>query len=302
MPSDKHAPASPSPATTPPPWRCRRDRRLTFDTPRLMAILNLTPDSFSDGGELPTVEAAVGRARQFADEGADVLDVGGESTRPGAERIPAEEQIRRVVPAIRAIRDAGLDLPITIDTTLAVVAAAALDAGADAINDVSAGTDDPRILDLAGESGAGLILMHRVLPPERDVYSHQYARAPVAGDIVNVVRAGLAEHLAGARAAGVEEEAIVLDPGLGFGKSVEQNLALMRRAAELADLGRPLLLGASRKSFLGKLAGETEPSRRDVASALATALMRRAGAAFFRVHTVAMHRQALRLADAFAGA
>jgi dihydropteroate synthase len=302
MPSDKHAPASPSSATTPPSWRCRRDRRLTFDTPRLMAILNLTPDSFSDGGELPTVEAAVGRARQFADEGADVLDVGGESTRPGAERIPAEEQIRRVVPAIRAIRDAGLDLPITIDTTLAVVAAAALDAGADAINDVSAGTDDPRILDLAGESGAGLILMHRVLPPERDVYSHQYARAPVAGDIVNVVRAGLAEHLAGARAAGVEEEAIVLDPGLGFGKSVEQNLALMRRAAELAHLGRPLLLGASRKSFLGKLAGETEPSRRDVASALATALMRRAGAAFFRVHTVAMHRQALRLADAFAGA
>ncbi len=291
---------TPAPADTPPPWHVSRRCLLSFDEPRLLAILNLTPDSFSDGGELPTVAAAVDRAHAALAAGADMLDIGGESTRPGARRVDAGEQIRRVVPVIRAIRNAGLDAPISVDTTLAAVAEAALAAGADAINDVSAGSDDPQILRIASTTGAGLILMHRLLPPNQDVYSHQYSRTPIEGDIVEVVRSGLDASLRNAVAAGVPAESIALDPGLGFGKSVEQNLALMRSAAALSALGRPILFGASRKSFLGRLSGAGEPGERDAASAAATLLMYQTGARFFRVHDIGAHRQALRMAAAFA--
>lgn len=299
-----YAAAQPMPPTAPtiPPWRLGRDRRLPFERPRLMAILNVTPDSFSDGGCLATVELAVERARQCAAEGADVLDVGGESTRPGAEPVPVAEQIRRVCPVIERIRAAGIELPITVDTTRSQVAAAALAAGADGINDVSGGQDDPQVLHIASTHAAGIILMHRLRPPKQDVYSHEYARAPLAGDIVTIVRAGLAGRLQAALEAGVEAAAIALDPGLGFGKTVEQNLALMARPRELESLGAPLLFGASRKSFIGALAGVEAPGERDAASVAAAVLMQRAGARFFRVHAVAAHRQALDLAAEFDGA
>ncbi len=291
----------PTPPTAPaiPAWRLSRGRCLTFEQPRLMAILNVTPDSFSDGGALTSVEAAVERARECIDQGADMLDVGGESTRPGAQRVPAAEQIRRVVPVIAGIRTARIEVPISVDTTLSQVARSALDAGADAINDVSAGAEDPQIFHIASTRGAGLVLMHRLRPPDEDLYSHEYRQAPIAGDIGTVLRTGLAERLRAAAEAGVELEAIALDPGLGFGKTVPQNLALMRRPAELADLGRPLLWGASRKSFLGALAGVKTPADRDAASVAAAVLMHRVGIRFFRVHDVLAHRQALAVATAF---
>jgi dihydropteroate synthase len=292
----------PTPPTAPaiPAWRLSRGRCLTFEQPRLMAILNLTPDSFSDGGALASVEAAVERARECIDQGADMLDVGGESTRPGAERVPAAEQIRRVIPVIAGIRAAGIETPISVDTTLSEVARSALDAGADAINDVSAGSEDPQVFHIASTRGAGLVLMHRLRPPDEDVYSHEYRRAPIAGDIGAVVRTGLKERMQAAVKAGVEMEAIALDPGLGFGKTVPQNLDLMRQPGRVAVLGRPLLWGPSRKSFLGALAGVDTPAARDAVSVAAAVLMHQVGVRFFRVHDVAVHRQALAVATAFA--
>src|ERR1051326_8059721 len=209
-----------------------------------MAILNLTPDSFSDGGACPTVESAVAAARRAAEEGADILDLGGESTRPGAARVPSDEQVRRVIPVLRAIRADGSRLatiPISIDTTLIPVARAALDAGASIINDVSAGIEDPAILDLAAERRSGLVLMHRLAPPDRDSYSDRYEQRPQYDDVVRTVRDFLASRAALAESRGVARSSIVLDPGLGFGKTVEQNLELIRRTPELAALGNPIL-------------------------------------------------------------
>lgn len=267
-----------------------------------MAILNITPDSFFDGGTLTDPGSAAAAAARAVDEGADILDVGGESTRPGSARVDADEQSRRVVPAIAAIRRAGGALaavPISVDTTRAEVARAALDAGADAINDVSAGTDDDDMLALAARRGAGLVLMHRLRPPDGDSYSDRYACPPDytrEGGVVEVVRAFLAARAAGAIAAGVDRAAIALDPGLGFGKTVEQNLELIRRTGELAALGFPIVSGISRKSFTGAWAGlkDSTPAGR-LAPSIALALEhRRAGAAVFRVHDVVAHAAALR--------
>ena len=245
-------------------WQVSRSVRWSLVRPHVLAILNFTPDSFSDGGSLGTVDDAVRAAAGAIDAGADGLDIGGESTRPGAERISPDEQIRRVVPAIQAIRR-HLGAPgnvagpvITIDTTSAQVARAALDAGADAINDVAAGTEDPAMLPLAAERGCGIILMHRLAPPGRDVFSHQYTAPPSYahhGGVVGAVLAHSRERLIAAAAAGIARDAIVLDPGLGFGKTVEQNLELIVRTPELLELGRPVLSGISRKSFTAKAAG-----------------------------------------------
>jgi dihydropteroate synthase len=264
-----------------------------------MAILNLTPDSFADGGRLPTPDAAVGAALRAEAEGADMLDLGGESTRPGAARVDDAEQIRRVVPSIRAIRTAGCTLPISVDTTRAPVAAAALDAGADCINDVSAGTEDTGMLALAAGRGCGLILMHRAAPPPADSFSDRYAREPeYAGGVVASVRAHLAERLAAACAAGVDAACVVLDPGLGFGKSVEQNLALLRGTPVLSELGRPMLSALSRKSFVGRvgLGRDSTPAERLPATLALSVAHLHAGARLFRVHDVAEHTQALRAA------
>lgn len=263
----------------------------------LMGVLNVTPDSFSDGGLHLDPGAAVKAAIAMAEAGASIIDVGGESTRPGADRIAADEQIRRVVPVIEAIRRES-DVPISIDTTLGEVALAAIDAGANAINDVSAGLEDPTILRIAAETGAGLVLMHRRLPPEEDRYSDRYENPPVYGDVVAEVTAFLLDRAASAEAAGVTPAAIALDPGLGFGKSVQQNFALLARMGEIASLGRPLLLGASRKSFIGAVSGEDQPPKRVPGSVVAAVVGWSAGARILRVHDVPETRQGLQVASA----
>lgn len=279
-------------------WRVRQGLELSLEAPRVMAILNVTPDSFSDGGRFLGVDEAV-RAAADAAPDADVLDIGAESTRPGAARVPAEEQIARAVPVIRAVRAAGAFTgPITIDTTSARVAAAALDAGADAINDVSAGLDDPGMLPLAAVRGAGLVLMHRLARPEADRYSDRYTAPPVYADVLADVRTFLGARLRAAEEAGVPAEAVVLDPGLGFGKTVSQNAELIRRTGELLELGRPVLSGLSRKSFTGRLGfdRDTTPQERLAPTLGLSVVHLAAGARLFRVHDPAPVRAALRAA------
>lgn len=294
-------------------------RVLSLDRVRIMGVLNVTPDSFSDGGLYASPAAALEQAKRMVDEGAAWLDVGGESTRPGAARVDVEEQCRRVLPVIEAIRGAGIAVPISVDTTRSAVAARAIEAGTDVINDVSAGLEDAELLNVAAERGAGVILMHRLVPPTADSYSHQYAREPdytaaagedaaaarVAGidPVVPAVRRFLAERAAAARAAGVAAGSIVLDPGLGFGKSVEQNFALLavmgrEGALGLAGMEFPLLGAASRKSFLGKVAGVEEPSARINASVAAAVAIALAGVRLIRAHDVAAHREGLAVAEA----
>lgn len=280
-------------------WRLAHGRAIGLDRPRIIAILNATPDSFFDGGRLTDAAAARDAAVRAAGEGADALDLGGESTRPGASRVPADEQLRRILPALRAIRGALPSMPISIDTTLVPVAAGAIEAGADAINDVSAGTEDPGMFALAARAGAGLVLMHRLRPPGEDSYSDRYASPPSYMDVVASVRSFLADRAAVAAREGVPKEGIVLDPGLGFGKSVEQNLELVRRTGELTVLGFPVLSAASRKSFVGR-AGmpgrETGPEDRLAATLGISVAHLAAGARLFRVHDVRAHAEALRAA------
>ncbi|MCA9303446.1 MAG: dihydropteroate synthase [Phycisphaerales bacterium] len=281
--------------STPDIWKPSPTRAVHADRPCLLAILNRTPDSFSDGGELDTLERVVRRATTAIEQGADMLDIGGESTRPGAQRIDADEQIRRVVPAIRAIRDAGINCPITIDTTLRRVAESALDAGTDAINDVSAGTEDDGMLTLAGERSCGIILMHRLSPPDKDSFSDQYTSEPAYRDVVNDVLNYLRDRANAAIDRGIDPQSIMLDPGLGFGKSVGQNLALIRGTDRLCTLGFPVFSALSRKSFVGRIAlgRDSEPGERVAGSIACSVLHLVAGARFFRVHDVAEHRQSL---------
>ncbi len=278
-------------------WQVGPRRTLRLDEPRLIGVLNVTPDSFSDGGAFASVAAAVDHAGGLLDQGASVIDVGGESVRPGAGRVDASEQIDRTVPVIEALRRAS-DTLISIDTTDGAVAEAALDAGADIINDVSAGTEDERVLDLAGRHRCGLILMHRRVPPEEDVYSDRYREPPSSGDVTDVVGAWLGERCRVAEGHGVQASAIAIDPGLGFGKSVEQNYELIGRVRELVETGRPVLSAASRKSFIGAVAEIDDPARRDTASTVVSVIHWQAGVRLFRVHDVAAHRQALAVASA----
>lgn len=277
-------------------WKLSDTRAIGLDRPCVVCIVNATPDSFADGGEYNTVDAAVARAKRAIDDGADMLDIGGESTRPGAGRVDAAEQIRRVVPIVEAVRACGLEIPISVDTTLSAVASVALDAGADAINDVSAMTEDPGMLWLAGERGCGVVLMHRLTTPRRDSYSDAYVAEPVYGDVVEDVCAYLAGRRDAALEAGVERDRIVLDPGLGFGKSVVDNLRLIRSTARLVErLGCPLMSGLSRKSFVGRAAfgRDSEPSERVDATVGMSVMHMRCGARIFRVHDVKAHREAL---------
>lgn len=278
-------------------WVLGEGRVLSLDRPQIMAIVNLTPDSFSDGGRFGSVDDAVDHALRMIDDGASVIDVGGESTRPGAQAVPAEEQIERIVPFITALR-ARTDVFITIDTTLAPVAARALDAGADAINDVAAGRDDEAMLPLTARRRCGLILMHRRIKPEADSYSHRYADPPRYDDVVDDVLTFLDERRRAAMSAGVGGDRILLDPGLGFGKSVEQNYALIARTGELLALGRPVLSAASRKSFIGAVTGVEPPYERLAGSLAVSVAHWLAGARVFRVHDVRAHREALAVAVA----
>lgn len=284
-------------------WRYSCRGSLTLDRPRIIGILNVTPDSFSDGGQNASINDAMRAADRMASEGADMLDVGGESTRPGAHRVPADEQIRRVVPVIEAIRHSPgplSDIPICVDTTLAAVARAALNAGADAINDVSAGTEDPAMVPLAAEFGAGLVLMHRTKAPPLDQYSDQYQVPPILDGALAVVIAFLDERSRAAIASGVACESLVLDLGLGFGKTVEQNLELVRGTRELVKLGFPVLSAASRKSFVGRvgLGQDSQPHERLLGTIALSVTHLAMGARLFRVHDVGAHAQALRVAEA----
>ena len=258
----------------------------------LMGILNTTPDSFSDGGRHLGVTAAVAAGVAMVQAGAEWLDIGGESSRPGAEPVTAVEETARVVPVIRALRAAGVSVPLSIDTTKAVVAKAALDAGASAVNDISAG-GDPQMFPLVAAHGCPLVLMHMQGTPRT------MQVAPTYGDVVAEVIAHLAERMRAAVAAGVAESAMLLDPGIGFGKSRDHNLTLLRALPRMnRELGRPLVLGISRKSFLTGVTGEALPAQeRDAASHVVHALI--AGeCALLRVHDVAGAHAALRLRNA----
>ncbi len=266
-----------------------------------MGILNVTPDSFSDGGQFADADDAVAAGIELVDDGAAMIDIGGESTRPGAERVRADEQIRRVVPVIEGLRAAGVNAPISVDTTLTAVADAALEAGADLVNDIAAGEESPDLLALAAERGAGVILMHRRFDPTEDSYSDQYDDAPEYGDVSEVVIAYLARRRDAALEAGVDADAIVLDPGLGFGKSVDDNYTLIARAPDMQlELGCPVLSAASRKSFIGATTGVKRPSERVAGSIAVTVAQALAGIRLFRVHDVRGHREALDVVCALA--
>lgn len=282
-----------------PVWQLAHGRKLALDRFRLMAILNATPDSFSDGGRFLDAQVAIDHAKRCLDQGAAIIDIGGESTRPGARRIDAAEQLRRVRPIIEGV--ASLGALISIDTTSSEVARAAIDAGAHVINDVSAGVEDPDMLPLAADSGAGLILMHRLRPPDSDSYSDQYAAPPKYDDVFADVKAWLMTRVEAAGDDGVLREQIVLDPGLGFGKTVDQNFELIARVSEWRSTGFPVLCGASRKSFVGRVTGVEEPADR-VAGSVAIAVGQfLAGVRLFRVHDVEAHRQALAVAEKIGG-
>ena len=286
----EHAPAA---------WRVGVNRMLHLDQPRILGILNVTTDSFSDGGRYSSAQEAADAALRMRDEGACMIDIGGESTRPGAAAISAEEQIRRTAPVIELLRQrvSADELLISIDTTQSAVARAALDSGADVINDVSAGRDDPEILALAASRQCGLILMHRLAPPREDSYSTDYRTSPdYGGDVVDAVGQFLLARCQVAIAAGVAPDSIVIDPGLGFGKSVAQNYELIGRSDELLSLGYPLLSAASRKSFVGSVSNVQEPAMRLAGTLAVSVAHALAGVRLFRVHDVEPHRQALAVA------
>jgi len=254
-----------------------------------MGVVNVTPDSFSDGGRFLDPQAAVAHGRRLADEGADILDVGGESTRPGAEPVAAEEEARRVVPVVEGLAGAGPQ--VSVDTSKLAVARAALDAGATCVNDVTALRAEPELAGLVAERGADCCLMHMLGEPRTMQDDPRY------GDVVSEVRAFLEERLAFATAAGIAEERVMLDPGIGFGKTVEHNLELLRRLDEIAALGRPVVVGTSRKSFLGRLTGREVGDRLPGTIATNVLALER-GASVFRVHDVAPVRDALAVAAA----
>lgn len=258
--------------------------------PFLMGIVNATPDSFSDGGRFLEPSAAVDHALRLADEGADVVDLGGESTRPGAPPVPEAEELRRVVPVVEALRARGFPLPISVDTTKAAVARAAFAAGADLLNDVRA-LADPALARAAADAGVPVVLMHSRGGPA------DMASRAVYADVVAEVRAELEAALVRAEAAGIPRERTLLDPGLGFAKTAAQSVELLARLAELRSLGRPLLVGPSRKSFIGVVTGAPLSQRLPGTLAAVTAAVL-AGSEWVRVHDVAAARQAARLAAA----
>jgi dihydropteroate synthase len=264
-----------------------------------MGVLNVTPDSFSDGGRYVDPAVAVERGHALVAAGADLLDVGGESTRPGAEPVDADEELRRVVPVVERL--AGeVAAPLSVDTTKAAVAAAALDAGAAIVNDVSAGQLEPDLLGVVADRGAGIVLMHMLGEPRT------MQDAPAYGDVVAEVGDFLVERVAAARAAGVADDAVCVDPGIGFGKTLEHNLALLARMRELVDrVSMPVLVGTSRKRFLGAILrdvagedGEPPPERRDDATLATVVLALDAGARIVRVHEPQPAARAVALLDA----
>ena len=261
--------------------------------PRLMGIVNVTPDSFSDGGLFIDPERAIEHGRELVADGADLLDIGGESTRPGAAAVGEAEERDRVVPVIEGL--AGAPVPISVDTSKLGVAEAALDAGASIVNDVTALRAEPRIAALCADRGAELILMHMQGSPRT------MQRNPTYDDVVDDVKDFLAERLRFATGEGVAEERIWLDPGIGFGKTLEHNLELLRRLRELTELGRPLVVGTSRKSFIGTI-GSAEVDQRLGGTIASCALAFANGAQILRVHDVREVGEGMRVAAAILAA
>ncbi|MDQ3992054.1 MAG: dihydropteroate synthase [Actinomycetota bacterium] len=264
-----------------------------FPRPSVMGILNVTPDSFYDGGVNYRPDAAVASARRMAAEGAAIVDVGGESTRPGAEGVSLDDELRRVLPVLEAL---ARDVPISIDTAKAEVARRALELGAELVNDVTALRGDAAMAEIVAAGDAYLCLMHMQGEP-RTMQAN-----PTYEDVVSDVKAFLDERLAFAVAAGIREERVCLDPGIGFGKTVDQNFELVRRLGELAELGRPVLVGFSHKSSLGRVLGDPHASTGPLAASLAVAVAAyERGATMLRAHDVRAHVQALTATRAVVG-
>ncbi len=275
-------------------WRCL-DRTLDLSQRgEIMGIVNVTPDSFSDGGRFATVEAAVAQARRLIDEGAALIDIGGESTRPGAAEVDEAEERRRVLPVIERLATECPDAILSIDTCKAEVAAAAVVAGARVINDVR-GFRDPGMVAVAAESGAGLIIMHMQGTPRT------MQAAPAYADLHGEITAFFRERFEALLAAGADPESIVFDPGIGFGKTMEHNISILRGLDRYTVDGRPILLGVSRKSFLGKLVGSEDVADRAWATVAATAHARGQGVRLHRVHEVKPNLEAMRMAEAILG-
>jgi len=259
--------------------------------PLIMGILNITPDSFSDGGQYSDVQRAVQHAQRMLAEGADIIDIGGESTRPGSEAVNAEQQLERVLPVIIAIRQqVSRDVLISIDTTLSTVAQAALLAGANIINDVSGGQDDPLILSVAAQYNVPMILMHSQGKPKTMQDNPHY------DDVVAEVYALLQQRINAALNVGIKADNIIIDPGIGFGKRKQDNLQLLAHLQTFVDSGYPVLLGTSRKRFMGSICQLSEPHELVTATAVTTALGVMAGIKLFRVHDVKENRQAVDVA------
>ncbi|MDQ3911912.1 MAG: dihydropteroate synthase [Actinomycetota bacterium] len=263
--------------------------------PVLMGILNVTPDSFSDGGEFLCTDRAVARAETLLEEGARIVDVGGESTRPGSEPVSSQDELRRVLPVVRGILEKHPEAVVSIDTYRASTAEAALGAGARLVNDVTA-LGDPRMAALLAERECPVVLMHMKGEPKG------MQRNPHYEDVVREVQDFLTERVDRALRAGIAEDKIILDPGIGFGKALEHNLTLLNRLDVLVGLGFPLLVGASRKSFLGKIAGSGSPKDRLYATVATNVIAYERGVTFFRVHDVGANKEALMVAAAIRGA
>lgn len=253
----------------------------------IMGILNVTPDSFSDGGKYYSLEKAVEHAKKMEEEGADIIDIGGESTRPGHAPVPAEEEIKRIVPVIEAVR-AKVSVPISIDTYKAETAKHAIEAGADIINDIWGAKRDPAIAEVAAAYNVPIILMHN---REQAVYT----------SLIEDMKKDLQESIAIAKNAGVPDEHIILDPGLGFAKNYEQHLLVMNQLEQFVDMGYPFLLATSRKRFIGKVLGLDNPEDRDVGTGATTCLGIMKGAHIVRVHDVKLNAQLAKMMDAMLG-
>lgn len=266
-------------------WKIAQGRSIALGNRSiLMGILNVTPDSFSDGGANATLECAVKAAERMVEEGADIIDVGGESTRPGSVPVSPEEEQARVLPVIKRLSKAGYIL--SIDTYHAATAHAALSEGAHIVNDVYGLQKEPAIAKAAHEYGAGVVIMHTGRERER------------LQDVVDDQTLFFEKSLKIAQEAGLDASTLMLDPGFGFAKSLEENIALIARAAELNHFGYPWLVGTSRKGFLGALVEKTDPKERDIATVATTVMLREAGASIFRVHNITMNKEALAVTDA----
>ena len=274
----------------PAPILLMRGRRLVLDRPLVMGVLNVTPDSFSDGGLYLDPGAAVKHALEMVDEGADLIDIGAESSRPGAEPVSEAEELSRLVPVVQEVCR-RVSVPVSVDTTKAAVARQAPDAGAAIINDISALRADPAMAGAVAKAGAGLVLMHMQGTPQT------MQRAPRYGDIVAEVREFLRARMQAAVEAGIAAGQILLDPGIGFGKNLEQNLILLDRLDAFQTLGRPILVGVSRKAFIGEVLGRRAGDRLlGTAAAVAAAVLR--GAGVVRVHDVRAMQDVVRVIDA----